>query len=322
MNHYPVRSVQLSVTSEGTVVRRLRIVGLFVALLMVVAVPATARSAEYPDVIPLPGGFFPEGISLGEGSTAYVGSLVDGAIWKGDLRTGDGVILVPGVAGRLAVGMAYDRSSGNLFVAGGPGGNAYVYDGDSGETIAVVALGAGFINDVIVTNEAAYFTNSFAPEFYVLPLNRNGEIAGSPLTVPLGGDFQFVPGAFNANGIEASQSGDTLIVVNSAVGGIYTVDPVTGLATVIDLGGAVVNGDGLVLTGQTLYAVVGGANQVTKIELSPGFDSGVVVDSITSGAFVVPTTAAKFGNSLYTVNAKFGTPPLPSTPYEIVRVDR
>lgn len=303
--------------------RRSRIVTLFVALLMAVAVPATAQAQSYPDVIQLPGGYFPEGIAVGDGSTAYVGSLVDGAIWKGDLRTGEGSVLVPGVEGRLAVGMDYDRSTGNLFVAGGPGGNAHVYDGASGDSVAVVDLGSsGFVNDVIVTKDAAYFTDSFAPQFYVLPLDHNGAIAGAPVTVPLTGDFQFEPGQFNANGIEASQSGATLIVVNSFFGEIYTVDPVSGVADAVDLGGAVVNGDGLVLVGRTLYAVEGGKNQITEIALAPDFSSGVVVAALVSDAFDVPTTAAKFGNSLYAVNAKFGTPPLPTTPYEIVRVDR
>lgn len=299
-----------------------RIVTVFVVMLLAVAIPAAAQSEAYPDVIPLPGGFFPEGIAVGDGDSAFAGSLVDGAIWKGDLGTGEGAILVEGVAGRLAVGMAFDGSSGNLFVAGGPGGNAFVYDGESGATVAVIDLGPGFINDVIVTNRAAYFTNSFAPEFYVVPLNGRGEIAGGPVTVPFSGDFQFAPGAFNANGIEASQSGDTLIVVNSSFGEIYTVDPVTGVADAIDLGGAVVNGDGLVLIGRELYAVEGGKNQITEIELAPNLAAGTVTDVITSDAFAVPTTAAKFGSGLYAVNAKFGTPPLPTTPYEIVRVDR
>ena len=303
--------------------RRSRIVTLFLALLMAAAVPAAARSASYPEVIALPGGFFPEGIVIGDGNTAYVGSLVDGAIWKGDLRTGVGTILVPGVAGRLAVGMDLDRSTGNLFVAGGPDGNGYVYDATSGDSVAVVDLVPfGFVNDVIVTKDAAYFTDSFAPQLYVLPLNRNGEIAGPPVTVPLSGDFQFEPGQFNANGIEASQSGETLIVVNSFFGEIYTVDPATGVAAAIDLGGAVVNGDGLVLAGRTLYAVEGGKNQITEIALSPDLGSGAVVDALVSDTFDVPTTAARFGNRLYAVNAKFGTPPLPTTPYEIVRVDR
>lgn len=303
--------------------RRTSILAVLVALIMAIAAPVNATSARYPDLIDLPGGFFPEGIAVGRGSTAYVGSLVDGAIWKGDLRTGDGETFVEGVEGRIAVGMDYNRRSGNLFVAGGPDGNAYVYDGKSGDLVETVNLvPSGFVNDVIITRRAAYFTDSFAPQIYEVPLDRRGAVAGDPRTIPLTGDFQFTPGEFNANGIEATRNGRTLIVVNSTFGEIYAVDPHTGVADVIDLGGEVVNGDGLVLTGRTLYAVEGGKNQITEIRLSRDLEEGRIVGALTSEAFDVPTTAARFGRSLYAVNAKFGTPPLPTTPYEIVRVRR
>lgn len=301
--------------------RQLRALLLAIAVLMTVVAPAGAK-ASYPGIIDLPGGFFPEGVARGYGTTIYTGSLVDGAIWKGDVRTGQGEVFIEGEAGKLAVGMDFDRRSGYLFVSGGAGGNAYVYDGRTGDPVAELTLGAGFINDVIVTRTAAYFTNSFTPEIYSVPLGRSGKLAGDPVTIPLGGEFGFVPGAFNANGIEATANGRTLVVVNSALGTIYTVDPHTGTAKAIDLGGAVVNGDGLVLTGRTLYAVEGGKNQVTEIRLASNLRSGRVVDAITDPAFDVPTTAALYGSRLYVVNAKFGTDPLPTTPYEIVAVDR
>ena len=81
-------------------------------------------------------------------------------------------------------------------------------------------------------------------------------------------------------------------------------------------------GDGLVLAGRTLYAVEGGKNQITEISLAPDLSSGQVTDAITSPAFDVPTTAARFGNSLYAVNARFTTPPTPTTEYQVVRVTR
>ena len=44
----------------------------------------------FPDVIHLPDGFQPEGIARGGGTSFYVGSLVDGRIYRGNLRTGTG----------------------------------------------------------------------------------------------------------------------------------------------------------------------------------------------------------------------------------------
>ena len=46
----------------------------------------------------------------------------DGSIWKGDLRTGKGEVVISDVGG-LAGGLDHDSRSGYLFVAGGSAGN-------------------------------------------------------------------------------------------------------------------------------------------------------------------------------------------------------
>jgi hypothetical protein len=292
-------------------------------LMLMVASPAVAASdSTFPDVIDLPGGFAPEGIAVGYGSTVYAGSLVDGAIWRGDLRTGAGGVWVDGSEGQIAVGLDFDRSSGNLWVSGGPGGEGRVYDGKTGAEIAVIPLGPGFINDVIVTRTAAYFTNSAAPEFYAVPLDRAGNPSGDAVAVPLTGDFRFQAGQFNSNGIEATADGRRLVIANSFFGELYVVDSHTGVATTIDLGGTIVSGDGILLQGRTLYVVENVRNRVADIAVSADLTTGTVVGYLTSPDFDVPTTVARFGGSLYLVNAKFGTPMIPSTPYEIVGVSR
>jgi hypothetical protein len=292
------------------------------ALLAGAAAPVAASTTQYPDVIALPNGFFPEGIAIGPGHTFYAGSLADGAIWTGDLRTGEGSLLVPGEEGRLAVGMDFDRRSRNLFVAGGSGATLTVYNTVDGSVVAEVPLDtAGFANDVIVTKRAAYVTDSFAPQFFEVQLDPRGAPTGEVRIVPLSGDFRSEPGQFNANGIESRFNGRTLIIVNAFFGELFTVDPKTGVATLIDLGGEIVNGDGLVLTGRTLYAVEGGKNQITEIRLSRGLRSGTITNALTNPNFDVPTTAARFGHSLYAVNAKFTTEPGPDVPYEVVKVE-
>jgi sugar lactone lactonase YvrE len=207
-------------------------------------------------------------------------------------------------------------------VAGGMTGNAYIYDAETGENVAMIPLGAGFINDVTVTQDAAYFTNSFQPVIYRVPLSRNGLPSTSGVeTLTLSGDYVFTPGAFNANGIAATPNGKTLIIVNSTEGALYRVDPDTGDATRIDLGGdSVPAGDGILLQGKTLYVVQNQLNQVAVIELNARYTSGTLVDTISSPLFRVPTTIARFGDRLYVVNARFGTPPTPDTEYEVVRV--
>ena len=289
---------------------------------------AAAPAQAFPDVISLPNGFQPEGIASGNGTTFYVGSIPTGAVYRGDLRTGEGAILVQPQAGRNAIGLKYDERTGLLIVAGGPTGYAYIYNGETGANVDAIQLTTDsprFINDVVVTRDAAYFTNSNQPELYRVPLANNGEPLGSSQTIPLTGDYQFdsSPGAFNANGIAATPNGKALIIVNSSDGALYKVDPLTGVATRIDLGGASVpNGDGILLQGKTLYVVQNQLNQIAVVELNSDLTEGTIVDTITSSSFRVPTTIARFGNSLYAVNARFGTPPTPDTEYEVVRVTR
>lgn len=307
-------------------VRRLYalLAGVFAIALLLGFGPTAARAGEnWPDVIDLPNGWLPEGVVTGNGPIIYSGSRANGAIYAANLRTGEGSILVPGEAGRVAVGLSFDARSGYLFVAGGATGKAYVYNTRSGALVREYQLSApgGFVNDVIVTRDAAYFTQSARPEYYRVPLGPAGRLAapGDVATIALSADWRQVAG-FNGNGIEASANGKSLIIVNSTVGAIYRVEPLTGSATQIDLNGASVsNGDGLLLQGNTLYVVRNRLNEIAVIALAPDLSSGTVVDTITNPNFDVPTTIAAFGNSIYAVNGRFTTPPQPTTPYTIVR---
>jgi sugar lactone lactonase YvrE len=287
--------------------------------------PADARAAKtWPDVIALPNGWLPEGIVTGRGPVIYSGSRANGAIYAANLRTGEGKILVPGQTGRVAVGLSFDVRSNYIFVAGGNTGKAYVYDADTGVLVQEYTLTAPgtFVNDVIVTHDAAYFTQSNLPEYYRVPLGRRGRLAapGEVKTIPLSGEWEQVPG-FNANGIEATANGKTLVIVNSTTGALYRVEPLSGVAKQIDLDGASVSaGDGLLLRGRTLYVVRNQLNQIAVVDLAFNLSSGEVVATITDPNFDVPTTIAAFGKALYVVNARFTTPPTPDTPYSIVRV--
>lgn len=209
----------------------------------------------------------------------------------------------------------------------GPTGQGFVYDSDSGDTITVLPLAAGqvtFVNDVVVTETAAYFTDSAQPVLYSVPVDESGLPAGTVETIPVGGDFEFFPGEFNANGIDATPNGKPLIIVNSFAGALYTVDPDTGAATTIDLGGdSVPNGDGILADGKTLYVVQNFLNQIGVVDLSADLSTGSVSSSpITSDEFMIPTTTAEFGSSLYAVNARFDVMAGPDVEYSVVRVEK
>jgi sugar lactone lactonase YvrE len=174
---------------------------------------------------------------------------------------------------------------------------------------------------VVVTQRAAYFTDSYRPYLYEVPLNPDGSLAGGFQEIYLDGDFSLVPNSFNANGIDATPNGKYLIVVQSSTGELFRVDPDTGEVLLIDLGGdTVLNGDGILLDGKTLYVVQNANNQISVIELAPDLLSGEVVNVITNAAFEFPTTIDDFGNALYVVNARLDLPVTPETEYQILRV--
>jgi hypothetical protein len=225
----------------------------------------------------------------------------------------------------VAVGIKFDGRN-RIFVAGGATGQAYVYDARTGEDIAAYQLTSGttFVNDVVLTRRAAYFTDSRNAQLYVLPLGRRGELPEQDevRTLPLTGDFVLVPGATNLNGIEATDRGRTLISVSLVSGELFTIDPGSGRTRRIDLGGATLtNGDGLLLLGRRhLFVVRNRSNLIAEVRLNERLTRGRVVREITDPDFDVPTTLALKADLLYTVNARFTTTPEPTTRYDIVRV--
>jgi strictosidine synthase-like protein len=286
-----------------------------VAALVLPATEASARSL--PDRIPVPNGFLPEGIAITNGGTFYTGSLIDGSIYRGDVRTGQGSIFIHPPAGRLAVGMKVHKKL--LYVAGGDTGDAYVYDTRTGADVRLYHFSpGGFINDVIVTKRAAWFTDSFFPFLYKIPVSRNGTPADPSQVeaIPLTGDIVYQDG-FNVNGIDATPSGKTLIIVQTNTGKLFTAEP-SGVTSEIDLGSDdVANGDGILLDGRDLFVVQGFANLLAKARLAPDLASGQVVSRTGDADFDIPTTVAEAGNALYLVNARFTTPPGPDTEYWI-----
>jgi hypothetical protein len=286
---------------------------------LVLALPLVATGAKRPDQINLPNGWQPEGIAIGKGNTFYVGSIPTGRIWRGNLRNGQGAELVPN-RGRAAIGVAIDQRN-RLFVAGGPTGDGYVYSARTGADIAQFNFtdDASFVNDVVVTKRAAWFTDSVRQFLYKVPIGRHGQL-GAAQSVPLTGDIVYQAG-FNVNGIEATPNGRTLVIVQSNTGKLFKVNR-QGVTSEISVG-ASVPGDGLLLHGRTLFAVVRSPQDgVLVIRLRPNLRSGSVLRTITSPDLDDPTTIDAHGSRLYAVNARFSTPPGPDVPYWVTKLRR
>lgn len=282
----------------------------------VVAPSASARHA-FPTTIALPAGFQPEGIAIGPGPVAYLSSLADGSIYRANLVTGRGKIISSG-PGTPSVGVKTD-DRGRLFVAGGAAGDARVVDTRSGRVLRSYQLAAGesFVNDVVLTPKAAWFTDSINQVLYKLPLRR-GHLPARAEVVPITGDLVYQEG-FNANGIARTPDGDALIVVQSNTGLLFRVST-SGFSRQVALAETLPNGDGLLLRGRTLYVVQNRLNTVAELRLNHSGDAARVVDLLTDDRFDVPTTVAAFGGRLYLPNARFDTPPEPTTPYDIVAI--
>jgi sugar lactone lactonase YvrE len=298
------------------------------AATMAVAVPAMATSngqaqvtrasadARFPTTIQLPNGFRPEGIAIGVLPFAFFGSLADGDIYRVNLLTGNGRVISEG-PGTPSVGLKIDLR-GRLFVAGGPAGNARVVNAITGEVLASYTFAAAptFINDVVLTPSAAWFTDSMNAVLYKVPFGRHGSLPDQSgvVAVPLTGDWVQQTG-FNANGISRTPDGRALIVVQSVTGKLFRVET-TGVAREVTLtGGDAANGDGLLLEGRTLYVVQNQLNRVAVIQLNRRGTEGDVVALLTDPRFDIPTTVASFGRRLYLPNARFSTPPTPDTTY-------
>ncbi|MEU0250448.1 superoxide dismutase [Streptomyces sp. NPDC006235] len=302
--------------------RRTVLGGAVAALAVVAGSTGTAQAAPgtgWPTEFPLPDGWLPEGITIGSRPYAYMGSRADGAIYRTDLRTGKGRVLHEGTAGLASIGLKLDRG-GLLYVAGGAGGTARIVDARTGELLTTYQLtrdAAPFINDVVLHEDRAWFTDSRAAVLHGVPRGRRGEVRALPLT----GEWVQAPAGTNsANGLVATPDGRGLIVVNA--GQLYTVDLKTGHAVKVTLTGApdVAGGDGLVRLGRTLYVVQNRLNKISVWHLDRTATTATLTRTITDPRFDVPTTAARYGDRLYLVNARFTSPQTPQTTFNAVAV--
>ncbi len=251
--------------------------------------------------------------------------------------------------------MQLDRRTGLLWVAGDerePDGSTTstvkAYDRDGALVERLVVPGTRFLNDVQVTGDAVYVTDSLSAELVVVH-------GGSFSLLPLTGDW-VQPSGFGANGIRELPGGD-LVITNSSTGGLFQVEPATGVAARITLRGpALSSGDGLELRGDTLYVVYGfGTDAIAVVHLEgtdrEGTDrdddgrdddgrdrgrtatpadsrdddhdevvTGTVTGRLTDPDLDRPTTAVQLAGALYAVNGRFSTPPTPTTAYSVVRV--
>ena len=232
--------------------------------------PAEARPRHtYPDRIELPDSFLPEGITIGKAPVAYLGSRADGDIIAADLRTGQLRLVSEGRGpGFPSIGLKIDKQ-GLLYVAGGPTGTARVVDSRTGDLLAEYTLSTetSFINDVVLTKRAAWFTNSQQPELYRVP--RAGTTRQRGPLIPLTGDWEQVAGL--------QRQRDRPDARTAGLCWWSTPPPASSSGSTrrpgwrprsISAATSLTNGDGLLVQGRTLYVVQNRLNQVAVVKLN------------------------------------------------------
>ncbi len=276
----------------------------------------------------LPGNaVFPEGIAHLNGSkNFYVGSTTDGTIFRGTLGQKDTEVFFPAVAERpTAIGMKVDAQN-RLYVAGGGSGKVFVYDTVNKtllKTLTTPATTATFLNDITLTPDAAYITDSQRPILF--RVSRSGSTLGEIESwLDFTGTALEYKTGFNLNGIASTPDGKYLIVVQSNTGKLFRITVADKSVAEINLnGGTVTNGDGILLDGQTLYVVRNQDVVIVPVTLSADFGTGTLGTPFSDDSLRYPTTIAQEGKRLLVVNAQFNkrgeglTPELPFTVSDI-----
>jgi DNA-binding beta-propeller fold protein YncE len=278
----------------------------------------------WPDLIPIPVGFEPEGIEMGMDTDFFVGTLAfsgnptnAGAIYKGNLVTGEGQVLVA-PTGKGLSGLSYDARTDYLYAATGNSGGfsgpfwehgVNVYAGTSGRLLAEIIFGDDIlINDVFVTDKALYCTDSVNPALYKVPLENDGKVFSSTAEKIEMTGFEMDPNGLNANGLVGDFDGKELLVINISTGVLYLVDTESGAASPVNIQGdeqLFADGDGLYMDGRTLYIMQNFSQKIAVVELSDDLTQGTFVKNIVSDDFAIPTTITGFGNCIYAINTHF-----------------
>lgn len=281
----------------------------------------------------LPGtNVFPEGITEGSGTTFFVGGLGDGVIYRGDTATGAVAELFTPEGGDRPViaGLEVD-DYGRLIACDLEGGRILAYDLAGRALIASHSLPAAesWPNDVVVTGDSAFVTDTRHPVVWRLPAGRGG--IGEPEVAidlaPLG-----IADPAYLNGIVAHPAQPWLLVASQGEGGVlWRIDLAAGSAAPVDLRGYGFNADGMLLDGDLLYGVTNRSEtiedatfMISVARLAPDWLSGSIVGELADPGWDCPTTLAKVGGRLLIVCSQLrakqtGKPP--RLPFEIAAAD-
>jgi sugar lactone lactonase YvrE len=312
------------------------------ALSLGVVMPTLTASAHVSDgpstysltgdpVVGTTGGSKFEGIGLDRRTGMfYVSEVTGGEIHRGQVSKamtrqwlkGDGT------DGRFtARGITVD-DAGRIYIAGGPNGidhpnapDLWVY-GRNGRLLTALRTGVAnaFLNDVAIGPDgAAYFTNSNAPQVFRVAKKRGTWSVKTWADAT--GTITRAAG-FNLGGIVVSPDRRSLVVAQGNLGRLWRFDLGSRRISPIDIGGAnLVNADGLVTKGNTLWVVRNFSRVLTTLHLGRQARTARLVSELATDPARVFTTAKLAQGRLLLVDSKFDENPVGLPPYQVVALD-
>lgn len=270
---------------------------------------------------PLPGHQdYPEGVAVDSArGIIYTGSAATGTIYAINANTGAvSKFQEGGALGRMsALGLKVDKL-GRLWVAGGTQGTVSVLSPE-GMTVKVLETPKSprpYVNDLTPAPDGnVYVTDSARPVIFRVKPDLSLESWLDLSKTPI----KYGPG-INLNGIVATPDGQSLLTIQLNTGDLWRIDLRT--KAVRKVMGGLVNGDGLLLDGRTLYVARNKDQVISKVTLSADYGSGQLVAEEPLMGLRFPATLARYGGSdLIVTQAQLdklqgGTP---ETPFKLTR---
>ena len=267
---------------------------------------------------PLPGAQdFPEGVAYdAKRGVLYTGSAQNGTVYAVNAASGAVTKFQEGGAlGRMvALGMKVDPQ-GRLWIAGGAQGTVSVLspDGVTLEVFETPKSPRPYINDLALAPDGSvYVSDSSRPVIYRvkdMKLSAWLDLARTPI--------KYGPGV-NLNGLAVTPDGRYLLAVQLNTGELWRIDLNT--KAVQRVMGGLVNGDGLLLDGRSLYVARNKDQVVSKVSLSADYASGQLVREEPLAGLRFPATLTMIGGDLVVTQAQLdrlgGTP---ETPFKLTR---
>jgi len=185
----------------------------------------------------------------------------------------------------------------------------HVFDASSGDVVRTWTVpDAAFLNDLTITPTAVWVTDSGVDRLLRIPVLAAGAPGNAIGFLPLTGAWP-TSGDLRANGIRALPDG-TLLLDHSTAGGLWQVDPASGVVSAIPISrGTLIGGDGVELLGSTVFVVRGNDNEsITRLTLGHSRSGKLTArwrGLITDPDLDFPSTTSRSARYLYTISARF-----------------